>query len=52
MFQNLNDFEEMQINNVDNILDENNQNLDEKLKEQWADRQAIYKILWIKGYIY
>jgi len=34
MFQNLNDFEEMQINNVDNILDENNQNLDEELNEQ------------------
>ena len=34
MFQNLNNFEEMQINNVDNILDENNQNLDEELNAE------------------
>ena len=52
MFQNLNDFFEMQINNGDNILSENDPNIDEELNAQWACGEAIYKITLIKGYAY
>ncbi len=51
MFQNLNDFHEIQINNAENILNEDEPNLDEEINIQWFNCGAINKIALIKEHI-